>query len=47
VLRAAGVSYANGFVDVSSLPKIAKNGYVLILRVRVSGPQSEMLSGLL
>ena len=28
-------------------PKIAKNGYRLILRVRVSGPQGEMLSGLL
>jgi hypothetical protein len=47
VLRAAGVPYAAGFITVSSLPNVPKCSYRLIPCLRVSGPLSEVLSGLL
>ena len=47
VLRSAGVPYAAGFVDVSSVPNVPKRGYRLIPSLRVSGPLSQVLSGLL
>ena len=47
VLRAAGVPYAAGFVDVSSPPNVPKRSYRVIPCLRVSGPLSELLSGLL
>jgi len=47
VLRGAGVPYAAGFVDVLSVPNAIKRSYWLVPCVRVSGPLSEVLSGLL
>jgi hypothetical protein len=47
VLRAAGAPYATGFVDVSSVPNVPKRRYRLVPCLRVSGPLSEVLSGLL
>jgi hypothetical protein len=47
VLRAAGVPYAAGFVDVSSVADVARRSYRLIPSLRVSGPLSLVLSGLL
>jgi hypothetical protein len=47
VLRAAGVPYAAGFVDVSSISDVARRSYRLIPSLRVSGPLSLVLSGLL
>ena len=47
VLRSAGVPYAAGCVDVSSVPNVPKRGYRLTPCLRVSGPLSQVLSGLL
>jgi len=47
VLRAAGVPYTAGFVDVSSVPDVARRSYRLVPCLRVSGPLSLVLSGLL
>jgi hypothetical protein len=47
VLRAAGVPDAIGFVDVLSVPNVPKRSYRVVPRLRVSGPLSEVLSGIL
>ncbi len=47
VLRAVGLPYAAGFVDVSAVPDVPKRGYRIVSCIRVRGPLSELLSGLL
>jgi hypothetical protein len=47
VLRGAQVPYAAGFVDVSAVPNALKRSYRLVPSLRVCGPLSELLTGLL
>ena len=47
VLRAAGVPYAAGFIEVLSVPDVPRRSYRLIPSPRVSGPLTLVLSCLL
>jgi hypothetical protein len=47
VLRAVDMPCATGFVDVLSVPSAPKRSYRLVPRLRMGGPLSQVLSGIL